>query len=217
MGGVDSEGDVMDYDQQLRNIKNGLYWLDVNAKHAIELRESFKYPAYDDKLREFIRGTNNVRYYDICLKAIYFEFIMTLMRMHNSYEKDTACFSNVFKLLSRTFVKHFESNCGRAISDLTEKASTDYENLKGSHIFGSLKIVRHNMFAHTGIKFNRKQVAHYGYAEKLIDKTLPILNALNVAIYGKPEPYDKISGFWKGYAMDFWNNFMLGKTRPTSG
>ena len=198
----------MDYDEQSRRIRTSLYWLDVNAKHAIELHESFKYPAYNERVREYIRGTRNARYYDICLKSIYFEFIMTLMRMYDSYERDTACFSRLFKLLTRDFVSKFKNNTDINIESIIRKANDDYKILNGSHIMGKLKAVRHNMYAHTGTKFNRKQVAAYGDAEKLLDKTLPILNELNVAIYGKPEPYDRISSIWGEYSREFWDKYI---------
>jgi hypothetical protein len=64
------------------------------------------------------------------------------------------------------------------------------------------------MVAHTSINFNKKQGAKYGYAEKLLDETLPILNKLNFAILGKAEPFDKLSVNWKLYATEFWQSII---------
>ena len=71
----------MEYNELLKKVEQGLFWLDANARHAIELRGTFTFPAYDVSIRALIKGTNKVRCYKICLDAIYFEFVMTLMRM----------------------------------------------------------------------------------------------------------------------------------------
>jgi len=86
----------MEYNQLLEKVEQSLAWLDANARHAIECQETFTFPAYDASIRKLIKGTNKVRCYKICLDAIYFDFVMTLMRMHDSYERDTVCFKKLF-------------------------------------------------------------------------------------------------------------------------
>jgi hypothetical protein len=198
----------MSYNEQLRRIENLLYWLDANAKHAIELDESFKYPAHNARVREYIKGTGNARFYGICLRSIYFELVMTLMRIHDSYERDTACFSSLLKLITRDFVSKFKDKTNRNILININRVNINYKLLSGSHVMGKLKTVRHNMYAHTGTKFNREQVAAYGDAERLLEKTLLMLNDINIAIYGKPEPYDRISRIWAKYSREFWDNYI---------
>jgi hypothetical protein len=198
----------MEYKQLLKKIEESLFWLDANARHAIELKETFSFPAYDESIRKLIEGTNKVRCYKVCLDAIYFEFIMTLMRMYDSFEYDTVCFKKLSEYLTDDFIQQYEKNTEREVRNKIESALTEYRDLNGSHLVGRLKTVRHNMFAHTSTNFNRNQVAEYGHAEQLIDKTLPMLNKLNHAFRDKIEPYDKISTFWKGYAKEFWRDLI---------
>lgn len=198
----------MGYDELLKNIKQGLYWLDVNARHAIELQETFTFPAYDNSICGFVKGTDKARCYNLCLNALYFDFVMTLMRMYDSYERDTACFENVFDYLSDDFVLDFKSNTGKDINTDIAEAQKKYSNITGSHLLGSLRIVRHKIFAHTSIDFPTEQRAKYGYAEDLLARTLPMLNRLNTAINGKAEPYDSIHAHWKGFAKDFWQSMI---------
>jgi hypothetical protein len=185
----------MQYNQLLKKVEQGLFWLNANARHAIELGE-------------LIKGTNKMRSYKICLDAIYFEFVMTLMRMYDSYERDTVCFNKLFEYLSDDFIHHFETNTQRKVRTKIETALNEFNSLNGSHLVERLKTVRHNMFAHTSTNFNRTQVAEYGHAEKLLERTLPMLNNLNSAIRGKKEPYDKLSKFLKGYAIEFWQTLI---------
>lgn len=199
----------MKYDQILNKIVLRLAWLNANAKHAIELRETFTFPAYDLSIRKIIRGTNNVICYKIYLDAVYFEFIMTLMRMFDNYKSnDTACFEKLFECLSADLVQHIESKTQRRVKNKIQSALKEYSSLKSSHLVASLKTVRHKMFAHTSTNFNKDQIAKYGYAEELLKKTLPILNDLNSAINNKVESYDKIGKYWNSYAKEFWQTFL---------
>ena len=200
----------MEYNQLVIKIDQSLYWLNANAIHAIELKETFSFPAYDRSIRELIKETKKVHCYKICFDAIYFEFIMTLMRMYDSYEYDTVCFKKLSEYFTDDFLQQYEKNSQRDVRIEIESALKEFQSLKGSHLIGKLKTVRHNMFAHTSINFNRNQVAEYGDPEKLLEKTLPILNSLNFAFRNKREPYDEISTLWKGYANDFWKDLING-------
>jgi len=62
----------MEYNQLLEKIEQSFFWLTANARHAIELKETFSFPAYDKSIRKLIEGTNKVRCYKVCLDAIYF-------------------------------------------------------------------------------------------------------------------------------------------------
>jgi len=196
----------MEYEQIFKKIEQNLCWLNANARHAIELQETFLFPAYDTTIRESIKNTNKVRCYKVCLDALYFEFVMTLMRMFDSYEHDTICLQNVFELLSDDFVKHFEIKNKKEIRNEINLASNQYEGLKGSHLVARLSGVRHKHYAHTATNFDRNQFADYGHAEELLKKTLPMLNNLNFAILGKTESFDQVENFWKGYAVEFWQD-----------
>ena len=198
------------YNQLLKKVEQGLVWLDANARHAIECQETFAFPSKDTAIRKSIEVSNKVRCYKICLDAIYFDFIMSLMRMYDSYERDTVCFKNLFDYLTDDFIHDFESKTQRKANTAIQSARHEFQKLNGSHLIGRLKTARHNMLAHTSINFNRNQVARYGDAEKLLERTLPILNNLNSTIRGKVEPYDKIRKYWKGYAIEFWQ-IMLNK------
>lgn len=198
------------YNQLLGKVEQGLAWLDANARHAIECQETFAFPSKDTAIRKLIKGTNKVRCYKICLEAIYFEFIMSLMRMYDSYERDTVCFKNLFDYLTDDFIQDFESKTQRKVNTAIQSAWYEFQKLNGSHLIGGLKAVRHKMLAHTSINFNRNQFARYGDAEKLLEMTLPMLNNLHSTIRGKVEPYDKIRKYWNGYAIEFWQS-MLNK------
>jgi hypothetical protein len=198
----------MQYNELLKKVEQGLFWLDANARHAIELHETFTFPAYDASIRALIKGTNKVRCYKICLDAIYFEFVMTLMRMYDSYERDTICLKTLFEYLSNDFVQDFETKTRRKVESEIQSARKEFKSLNGSHLLGRLRTVRNNMFAHTSPNFNRNQVAKYGHAEKLLERILAMLNSLNSAIGGKAEPYDKIKEYWKKYAREFWQTLL---------
>lgn len=198
----------MNYNELLKKIEQGLFWLDANARHAIELQETFDFPAHDASIWALIKGTRKVRCYKVCLDAIYFEFVMTLMRMYDSYERDTICFKRLFEYLSDDFVKDFQAKTRRKVEAEIQFAGKEFKSLNGSHLVGQLRKVRNNMFAHTSTDFSRSQVAKYGHAEKLLERTLPMLNDLNSSIGGKAEPYDKIRENWKKYAMEFWQNLL---------
>jgi hypothetical protein len=196
------------YEKSLKKIDQCLFWLNPNAKHAIELKETFSYPAYNDELRNSVKGTNSVRAYKICLESIYFEFIMTLMRMYDSYEKETACFKNLFNEINENFIESYEKDKNIKIKEELNSIVHDFNNLKGSHLVSRLTTVRNKLFAHTATNFNSNQFAHYGHAEELLDKTLPLLNRLNKIFSNRIEPFESIITLWKGYSLEFWNNFL---------
>ena len=162
----------MEYNELLQKVEQGLFWLDANARHALELQETFTFPAYDTSIRALIKETNKLRCYKICLDAIYFEFVMTLMRMYDSYERDTVCFKTLFEYLSDKFVQDFEAKTRRKVNSEIQLAGKEFKSLSGSHLVGRLRTVRNNMFAHTSSNFSRNQVAKYGHAEKLLERTL---------------------------------------------
>jgi hypothetical protein len=128
--------------------------------------------------------------------------------MYDSCERDTICFRKLFEYLSDDFVEQYEKNTQRAVRTEIESARDEFNNLNGSHLVGRLRTARNKMFAHTATYVDRDQVAEYGHAEQLLKRTLPMLNNINSAIRGKPEPYDKISKFWKGYAIEFWQSLI---------
>lgn len=195
----------MKYNESLNNIRKSLSSLNENAKRSIEFRETFSFPAYDKSIRDKIKGTSKVYCYSSCMIALYFELVMALMRMFDN-NKETASFKTLFEYLSDDFIKEFETKTSKKVRREIKSALNDYNKLSSSHWLGRLKTVRHKMVAHTSINFNKKQGAKYGYAEKLLDETLPILNKLNFAILGKAEPFDKLSVNWKLYATEFWQS-----------
>ena len=138
----------MEYNQLVKKIDQSLYWLNANAIHAIELKEAFSFPAYDRSIRELIKEARKVHCYKVCLDAIYFEFIMTLMRMYDSYEYDTVCFKKLSEYLTDDFLQQYEKNTQRDVRNEIELALKEFQRLKGSHLIGKLKTVRHNMSTH---------------------------------------------------------------------
>ena len=195
------------FEKSLNKIDQCLFWLNPNAKHAIELKETFSYPAYNDELRNSIKGTNAVRVYKICLESIYFEFIMTLMRMYDSYEKETACFKNLFNKINENFIESYEKEKNTKIKEELNSIVHDYNNLKGSHLVSRLTTVRNKHFGHTATNFNSNQFADYGHADELLDKTLPLLNRLNKIFSNRIEPFESITNHWKGFSSEFWEKF----------
>lgn len=196
---------IMEYEQTVKNVQLRLAWLNANARHAIELQATFTFPAYDKAIRKIIRGTNNVRCFKICLEAIYVEFIMTLMRMYDTYKSDdTVCFELLFEYLSDDFVQQFEKRTQRKVKGKIQSALKEYKSLNGSHLVGRLKTVRNKMFAHTSMNFDRNKLAEYEYAEKLLGRTLPMLNELNSALRDEVKSFDRIRNYWKSYAIEFW-------------
>ena len=45
----------MTFEKSLKKIDQCLFWLNPNAKHAIELKETFTYPAYNYELSNSIK------------------------------------------------------------------------------------------------------------------------------------------------------------------
>lgn len=194
----------MKHTQLLEKVEQNLFWLDANARHAIECQETFAFPFNSAPIRQLIKETKKVRCFNICLNAIYVDLVITLMRMYDSYERDTACFENLFACLTDDFIQNLEIHMRRTVTNTIERARNEFASLKGSHLMGRLNTVRHNMLAHTSTNFNRNQVARYGDAEKLLERTLQMLNQLNSSIRGKVESYDRLHKYWKGYAVEFW-------------
>ena len=201
----------MKFDNTLKAVEKNLYWLNANAQHAIELQETFLFPAYDPSLRKLIEGTNKVRCYEVCLESIYFEFIMTLMRMYDSYQKDVICFESLFECLTDDFVHEFENNNHRKIKLSIDESYAEYKKIKESHLVARLSTIRHKMFAHTAKNFNRNQFAEYGHAEELLSKTLKMLNHIILSIWNKEEPYEKLRQYWKNYSFEFWQSLACQK------
>lgn len=196
------------YEKSLKKINQCLFWLNPNAKHAIELKETFSYPAYNDELRNSLKGTNAVLVYKVCLESIYFEFIMTLMRMYDSYEKETACFKNLFNEINENFIESYEKDKNIKIKGELKSIVHYFNNLKGSHLVSRLTTVRNKLFAHTATNFNSNQFAEYGHAEELLEKTLPLLNRLNKLFSNRIEPFESIIDHWKGFSSEFWKKFV---------
>ncbi len=117
---------LMQYNHLLKKVEQGLFWLDANGRHAIELQETFTFPAYDVPIRELIKDTNKVRCYKVCLDAIYFEFVMTLMRMYDNYEHDTVCFQKIFEYLSDDFIQKFETETRRKVKGKIQSALNEF-------------------------------------------------------------------------------------------
>jgi len=199
---------VTTYEKSLKKINQCLFWLNPNAKHAIELKETFSYPAYNDELRNSLKGTNAVLVYKVCLESIYFEFIMTLMRMYDSYEKETACFKNLFNEINENFIESYEKDKNIKIKGELKSIVHYFNNLKGSHLVSRLTTVRNKLFAHTATNFNSNQFAEYGHAEELLEKTLPLLNRLNKLFSNRIEPFESIIDHWKGFSSEFWKKFV---------
>ena len=194
----------MEFDKSLQTVEKNLFWLNANARHAIELQETFSFPAHDPSLRELIKGTKKVRCYKISLEAIYFEYIMTLMRMYDSYQRNVMCFEALFQNLTIDFVHEFERINKRDIKSSIDHSCQKYNELKGSHLVSKLTKIRHKMYAHTAADFNRNQFGKHGDAEKLLSETLPMLNSVIKAIWNKEEPYEHLVNHWKSYSSEFW-------------
>lgn len=198
---------MMDFEGSLKKIEQCLFWLNPNARHAIELKETFTYAANNDELRNSIKGTNHVRVYTTCLNALYFELIMTLMRMYDSYERETANFQNLFKQTDDNFIESYEKYKNVKIKEEFVSIVHDFTELKSSHLVARQTYIRNKLFAHTATDFNSNQFPNYGDAEKLLNKTLPLLNKLNEIFRNASEPFDSISKYWEGYSSEFWRKF----------
>jgi hypothetical protein len=195
----------MNYKQIFKKIEQCLFWLNLNIRNAIELKEMFTCAANDKSLHMSIKGTKVVRGYNVNLKALYFEYVMTLMRIFDAYERDTASLKNIFVYLHEDdFIKTFEKKSQRDISQRIKEAEQNYKALKGSHYLARLSTVRNKLFAHTTTEFNRNELADYNHADELLIKTIPIIQDLHLVIYDKEESYDKFSEYWKGYAAKYW-------------
>ena len=163
----------MKYDQIHKKVALRLDWLNSNARHAIILRETFTVPAYDSAIRKIIAGTNRVRCYKVYLDAVYFEFIMTLMRMYDGYKSDdTACFEKLFECLSNDVIQNIESESRRRVKSKIKLAVKEYSSLKNSDLVASLKTVRNKMYAHTSTNFNQNLVAKYGFPRTIAEKNI---------------------------------------------
>lgn len=197
----------MTFEKSLEKIDQCLFWLNPNARHAIELKETFTYPAYNVELRNSIKGPGDVRVYKICLESLYFEFVMILMRMYDNSEEETACLKNLFNEINDHFIESFQKHKSTDIKEELNSAIDEFKEINGSHLVSRLKTVRHKHFAHAAIKFNSNQFADYGHAEELLNKTLPLLNRLNKIFRNNLEPFEQITKYWKGYSSEFWMKF----------
>ena len=179
-----------------------------NAEHAVRLKESFIYPAYDTKISQTINGTRNSVFYGLCLESIYFEYIMTLMRMYDGKEIDTSSFGNIMVLLDNDFIAEYEQRHSRNIRDNVNIAIIKYNGIINSHLYAGIKMLRNKYLAHTAINLSNNRVAKYGYADKILDESICILNLLTEAFRRKRGDYEPIGRVYHRFSMEFWGNFI---------
>jgi len=137
---------------------------------------------------------------------------MTLMRMYDNYERETACFKNLFNEIDDKFIESFEKHKNTDIKEELNSVIHEFTKLNGSHLVSRLTIARHKIFAHTATNFNSNQFADYRHAEELLEKTLPLLNRLNKIFRNRLEPFEQITKRWKDFSSEFWIKF-INKTR----
>jgi len=198
----------MNYEDKWNYINDCLGDIVNNAEHAVRLKESFIYPAYDSKIRYTINGTRNAVFYGLCLNSIYFEYIMTLMRMYDDNEIDTSSFGNVIILLDKDFIKEYEQSYLRNISDNVNRAIIKYNGIKNSHYYAGIKMLRNKYLAHTATNILSNRMAKYGYADKILDESICILNILNEAFRRNRSDYVPIGRVYRRLSMEFWDNFV---------
>jgi hypothetical protein len=159
-------------------------------------------------LRDSIKGTNKLRCYNVYIKSVYYELVMTLTRMYDQRnEPGDVCFKRLFELLSDDFIKELETQTTKQIKAKIKSAFNDYKYLNGSHYLSRLRIIRHKRFAHTSFNFDKRQLPKYGDAERLLHKTLLMLNKIDTAVRDNTIDYEEYGLFWNSYAVEFWGVF----------
>ncbi|MBC2704671.1 hypothetical protein [Desulfobacula sp.] len=198
----------MEFLEKLKIIENQLRWLDVEARSAIRLKETFCYAAYDNNVRDSIKKTNKVDCYNVCLHAIYFNFIMALARIFDSRRRDDVhSLNNLFRHLTNDFINEFEKIKKRQIKLYIGKSKEEYKRLKGTNLVAGIIKIRVERFAHNSLDENKKYYPKYGDAEELLDQTLNLINCLSFAIWKKKELYEYRSKEWRRKAQYFWDTF----------
>lgn len=91
----------------------------------------------------------------------------------------------------------------------------EFEQLKGNHLLGRLRSIRHELLAHIAIERNRNNAARYGDAEDLLEKTYRFVSRLNSAIINLHWDYQSHIKTWQEHADIFWSK-VIGKENGKS-
>lgn len=84
----------------------------------------------------------------------------------------------------------------------------EFEQLKGSHLLGRLRSIRHELLAHIAIERNQNNAARYGDAEELLEKTTRFVSRLNSAIRNLHWDYQSHIDTWQEHAEFFWQKVL---------
>lgn len=126
--------------------------------------------------------------------------------------------------LDTDFLKKLEADAVQSASKDASKETSlifalfrDFEKLKGSHLLSRLRTIRNELLAHTAIKRNRNNPAHYGDTEKLLKKTAQFVVSLNSSVKSLHDDYKGEIEIWQEHADYFWKKVIEGNgEKPTN-
>ena len=104
-----SRGKLMPHSKDLEKATKILEIIDINLRHALKLKEYFSRAAYQDDVRAHFDNSKAAPGYSQVLDSIYFELIMTIVRMYDDlsddkHGKNTASLPRLVQILSQADV-----------------------------------------------------------------------------------------------------------------
>lgn len=159
--------------------------------------------------------------YDVVIQAVFIELVIILMRLWDGRD-DVLSIPRAKEILDDAefldwFIQHERNNPVTYTPDEREelirrdldKFNKAYDDAKGHHTEGGLRGIRNETLAHNAEEPSA-QKAKYGYADDLLEKTIPIAEAINIiarshGFHGK----DFIEA-WATRADHFWTAAIKG-------
>lgn len=192
-----------------------------DALRAIAARAIHAKGAYDQDVTAKYNNTNEAWGYNVLMTSVFFELVMILMRLWDD-RKDvlslpraksivtddsfTKWFIEQERERSKTFSPNLREEIIRAY---LEKFHCAYDAAKGHHSKSRLRDLRNQLFAHNADQ-KVGQTAKYGYADELIEMTIPVAETINIVARSHEFHGKEFVEEWSKRADDFWTTSIKG-------
>lgn len=179
--------------------------------------------AYNPDVADRYDDTWEAHGYTVVINAVFMEQLAILMRLWDKRDHDDVLsIRRAKKILGDAnfldwFIRNERNNPGTYTPDQREelirenltKFNDAYNHAKGHHTLGRLRSIRNEMLAHNAEK-SVGQKAEWGYADDLLEMTIPIAEAVNIIAFSHGFDGKGLVGVWATYADRFWTAAIKG-------
>lgn len=188
---------------------------------GIAVQGIHKRGAYDPGVTDHYNNTLEAWGYNVVIEAVFIEQVIVLMRLWDDRD-DVLSIPRAKKILSDTefldwFIGRERKNPGAYTPDEREglirrdldKFNVAYDDTKGHHTLDHLRNLRNKTLAHNA-EDPKRQKATYGYADQLLEKTIPVAEAVNIIARSHGFHGKNFVEAWVTRADNFWTNTIKG-------